>query len=108
MAVTSTKLDAIRGDTNTLRLPFPLDLAPVVARFSVRLSNRPTTVIEKNLGAGVTWDTQGFYVTLDPWDTEVLPRMLHVLPYELELTLQDGSVKTIFQGPLYVFTDIAP
>lgn len=105
VAITSTKIQAVRGDTN--RWSFAYGGTAVSAKFTVRSPSMQQVVVVKTLGSGITRSDLGFDVVLSPYDTSGLLPVLHTFLYDLEVVESSGDVVTLVSGPLYLFSDVS-
>lgn len=103
MAVTVTKLNAVRGDTNVFSFAYSGD-TPTSVFFEARLSTG-ALLCGKSLGFGIVAVDGGYQVTLESADTSSLTSILHVLLYSLKVVTTGGSTTTLYQGSLFVFPE---
>lgn len=106
MPISVTKLDAVRGDSNAWHFSYTGEALAQVT-FTAASGNRKF-LITKSLSDGITPIDGGFRVALRPSDTSSLDPVLHVFNFDLEGITPLGDVYTLFQGPLYIFTDVKP
>lgn len=106
MPISVTKLDAVRGDSNAWNFSYTGEALSQVT-FTVASGNKKTLIV-KTLSDGITPIEGGYRVVLRPIDTSDLDPVLHVFSYDLEGITPLGDVYTLFQGPLYIFTDVKP
>ena len=105
--ITATKLDAVRGDTNIYTFSYGGEGSLLPASVVFQITTPEGKVFYESTSVGIAFSPgSGYTVTLSPSVTQNLQPVLHVFNYSLRITTVDGLVKTIFQGPLYIFTNI--
>jgi hypothetical protein len=99
-----------RGDTRTLTVTItdsagdPYDLTDAAITFTV-----DDLFDAKTIGSGIVVNTPAsgvFTITIDPADTTDAPDARVAYPYDIELVLSDGSVKTPQRGLFIVLPDV--
>jgi hypothetical protein len=103
-------ITVIRGDSVTLVVTvtdaagLAYDLTGAAVAFTVG-----TIGIEKTVGAGITVSTPATGVAsiaVGPTDTEDAPDQRTAYPYDVQITLADGSAKTPIRGLFIVLPDV--
>jgi len=101
--ISVTKLDAVHGNTNVFDFAYSGDPLLTVL-FTVRSGSK--IILSKDLSDGIGLIDEGYRVTLQPADTSDLERVLHVFTFDLRATTALGVVTTLFQGPIYIFSNV--
>lgn len=100
-------LTVIRGNDETLAITLT-GLPDDGIIDAVMTVGRPE-LFQKRLGDGLTIDdleTGACTVTLVPADTDGAPSMRSVYPFDVQVELADGSVKTPIRGRFIVLPDV--
>lgn len=104
MAISVTKLDGVHGNTNVWDFAYSGDPLLTVV-FTLRQGPNKV-ILSKDLSGGVTLIDGGYRVTLQPLDTSAMERVLHLFTFDLKGTTSLGVVTTLYQGPLYLFSNV--
>ena len=105
MAVTITRLNAVRGDTNTWNFIFTSYEDALSILFTAKIADK--TIFQKTLGDGISIAENGITATVGPLDTYGLEEVLTTLRYDIQVTWASGRVETIFAGPIFVYPDVS-
>ncbi|HZD67751.1 MAG TPA: hypothetical protein VFA45_02165 [Actinomycetes bacterium] len=98
----------VRGDSKTIGLDLidsngdPIDLTGADVVFTVG------DIIQKTLSDGIVIDEPSYgsvTISIDPSDTEGLTAR-RVWPYDIQVTLADGTVKTPVRGDYVLLPDV--
>ena len=99
----------IRGDSGSFEVTLtdsagaPLDLTGASVAFTVK------NLIEKTIGDGIEVDTPltgEAVITLTPEDTEDASDHRRSYPYDVQVTLGDGTVRTPIRGLFVLVPDV--
>lgn len=104
-------LTVVRGDTSNFQITITdsnglaYDLTDASIWFTV------DGLLEKTIGDGITVSTPASGVAdveISAGDTDAAPDRRTAYPYDVQVTLADGSVKTPVRGLFIVLPDVAP
>ena len=103
------QLTMTRGDTRTFTVTVTNDAGAPLDLTSASLDFTVCDLFDKSLGDGIAVDTPATgvaVITVDPADTEDSGDRRRSYPYDLQVTLADGSIKTPLSGRFVVIPDV--